>query len=109
MAARPTKNPRIAFVPSDVVHALVRRVSDMSGKSRASIVAEILDDVAPVLQGQLDAMEKIAGKPEEARALVAAYANEAIATIAQAQLDLDEPKQKPGRKRKPRRLSHAEA
>ena len=100
MAARPTKNPRIAFVPSDQVHALVRRLSEASGQSRASIVSELMDDIAPVIQGQLEAFERIAARPDQAREHVQAFANEATAMIAQAMLDLPAPPKKRGRPRK---------
>jgi hypothetical protein len=93
MATRPTKNPRIAFVPSDAVHALVRELSEASGESRAAIVSSLMDDVEPVIRGQLEAFRKIAARPEEARQHIQDLANETTAKIAQAMLDLDEPKQ----------------
>jgi hypothetical protein len=95
-----TKNPRIAFVPSDAVQALVERLSELSGESRAGIVAGFMDEIEPVIRGQIEAFEKIASRPEEARQQVVEYANEAAAMIAQAVLDLDKPKQKRGRKPK---------
>jgi len=98
MATRPTKNPRIAFVPSDRLDAVIRELSEASGKSRASIVSGLMDEIAPVLQGQLDAFRKIAAQPDEAKKIIEGYANEGMAQIAQAQLDLERPKQKPGRK-----------
>jgi hypothetical protein len=98
MATRPTKNPRIAFVPSDGVRDVVARLSKLSGESRAAIVSGFMDEIEPVIRGQIEAFEKIAARPEEARQFVEDYANQATATIAQAMLDLDKPKQP--RKRK---------
>jgi len=102
MATRPTKNPRIAFVPSDAVHALVGELAETSGKSRASIVSELMDDIAPVIQGQLDAMRKIANRPEEAREHIRDLANESLATIAQVQMDLDTPQPRKRKQKGPK-------
>jgi hypothetical protein len=96
--ARPYKNPRIAFVPSDAIHELVGQLSDASGESRAAIVSGLLDEIAPVILGQLEAFRKIASRPEEARQHIQDLANSSTAEIAQAVLDLDKPKQP--RKRK---------
>ncbi len=98
MAYRPTKNPRIAFVPSDVVQELVSEMAEASGQSRASVVAELMDDLAPVIRGQIEAFRKIADRPSEARQHIQDLAEESRAVIAQAELDLGKPKQP--RKRK---------
>lgn len=98
MAVRPTKNPRIAFVPSDAVHAIVRELSNLSGESRAAIVSGYMDELEPVIRGQLEAFRKIADHPQEVREYVKDLADSARAKIAQAELDLDKPKQR--RKRK---------
>lgn len=93
MATRPTKNPRIAFVPSDAVHKLVRELSESSGESRAAIVSGLMDELEPVIRGQLEAFRRIAARPEETRQHIQELANESMAKIAQVQLDLEEPKQ----------------
>jgi hypothetical protein len=93
MAYRKTKNPRISFVPSDAVEALVKELADASGVSRASIVAELMGEMEPVIRGQIEAFRKIAARPEEARQHIQDLANATTANIAQAMLDLDEPKQ----------------
>lgn len=87
MATRPTKNPRIAFVPSDAVHALMEQVSKLSGQSKASIVSELMDEIAPVVQGQIDALKSLAASPEKARQYVQDYAAKATADIAQISMD----------------------
>jgi len=99
MAYRPTKNPRIAFVPSDAVLAVVAEMAEASGQSRASVVAELMDDLAPVIRGQIEAHRKLAGRPEEARQHVQELIDQSRAQIAQTELDLGKPKQ-PRRKRK---------
>lgn len=103
-----TRNPRIAFAPSDDVAALLRELSQLTGRTMAWHVGDMLTDLVPLYRGQIEAMRTLKDRPELAREFINEKANEAIATIAQVQLDLDEPKQKPGRKRKARRVSHAE-
>lgn len=110
MPARKTKNPRIQFVPSDELLALVKRISDISGQSRASICAEILDEVVPVLRQQLDAFEKLAAAPEQARELLARQAADAhrdidAAVAAAMQRDLDLPHVDGRKKRGARRVA----
>lgn len=93
-----TRNPRIQFVPSDELSALLRELSQLSGHTMAWHVGDMCNDLVPIYRGQIDAMKKIANRPEEAREYVREKANEATATIAQVMLDLDKPKQP--RKRK---------
>lgn len=98
MAYRTTKNPRIAFVPSDAVLALLTDLSESSGRSKASLVAELMHDLAPVIKGQVDAHRKLAARPEEARQHVQDLLDDTNAQLAQVQLELNEPRQP--RKRK---------
>lgn len=87
MATRPTKNPRIAFVPSDAVHALMEQVSKLSGQSKASLISELMDEVAPVIQGQIDALTALAASPGKAKEYVQDYAMKAMHDIAQTSMD----------------------
>jgi hypothetical protein len=98
MAYRRTRNPRISFIPSDAAQAVILEMAEVSGKSRASVVAELMTDIAPVIRGQIEAFQKIAARPEEARQYLEELANESIERIGQTVLDLDKPKQP--RKRK---------
>lgn len=84
MATRPYRNPRIQFVPSDSVHGVVRELSALSGKSRSMIVSELMDEMEPVLTSQVEAFRKIAAAPEQAQALIDAYAAKSVADIGQA-------------------------
>ncbi len=93
MAYRKTRNPRIAFVPTDAVLAILTEMSEVSGQTRASVVAELMDDLAPVIRGQIEAQRKLAGRPEEARQHVQGLIDQSRAQIAQAELDLGKPKQ----------------
>lgn len=93
-----TKNPRIAFVPSDHVLKTIRELSATSGVPMATIVSEIMDEAAVVMSGQLEAFKQIARAPERAREVVQDYANASMARMSQAVLDLDKPRQRPGPK-----------
>ena len=91
MAAGQTKNPRIAFVPSNHLLKIVTELSETSGKSKASIVSEIMDEAAVVIDDQLKAYRKIASAPESARAVLQDYANQQVAKIGQAVIEFDKP------------------
>lgn len=98
MPAGKHKNPRIAFVPSDHLLTVITQLSELSGKSKASIVSEIMDEAATVMSGQLAAYRQIAAAPEKAREVLQQYANDAVAQIAQVVMDFEEPPKKRGRK-----------
>lgn len=92
-----TKNPRIAFVPTDDFLSVISDLADVSGKTKASLVAEILDTATPILRDQLQAYRAIAESPEKAKSVLQEYANKATADIAQAVMEFEEPKR--GRRR----------
>ena len=77
---------------------MLRELSGLSGHTMAWHVGDMLTDLVSVYRGQIEAMKKIANRPEEAKQHVRALANEATALIAQAVLAFEQPK-KP-RKRK---------
>jgi uncharacterized membrane protein YccC len=93
-----TRNPRIAFVPSDVLNELLKQLSETTGRTKAFHAGDLLNDLAPVIQMQVEAMRKINGRPEAARQHVMEMAMEARAMIDQAELELDKPRRQ--RKRK---------
>ena len=82
-----TKLPRICFVPSAHVRALLEQVSTLTGQSMASLASEMLDEVAPVVQGQIDALMALKATPDKARQYVQDYATKAIHDIAQTSMD----------------------
>jgi hypothetical protein len=94
MAYRKTRNPRIAFVPSDEVLGILKELRELSGHTLAWHVGDMLTDLVPLYRGQIDAMRKIANRPEEAREYIRDMANESIATILQTVMDLPPPKRK---------------
>ena len=100
MAYRKTVRPRIAFVPSERVDLLLRELSELSGQSMSSLAAEMLDEVAPVIRGQLDALKALQATPEKAREYVQDYANRAVIEIAQTALEFGEERPRKGSKRR---------
>lgn len=82
-----TRVQRVAFVPSPQVRALLEEVSALSGQSMGSLVSEMMDEVAPVVQGQLDALKALAANPQKAKQYVQDYATKAIHDIAQTSMD----------------------
>jgi predicted DNA-binding protein len=93
-----TRNPRIAFVPSDAINELLKQFSATTGRTKASLVAELMDDLAPIIQMQVEAVRKIVARPEAVRQHITEMAMEAKAMIDQQVLNLPKPKRQ--RKRK---------
>jgi len=85
----PTKRRRIQVTPSDEVWALVDEVHALTGTPKAAILAEILDEVAPVFSNQIQALRMLQESPREAQRLMQNFANESVGRLAQASLDLD--------------------
>lgn len=85
----PTKRRRIHVTPSDEVWALIDEVHDLVGTPKAAILAEILDEVAPVFATQIHALRVLKESPREAQRLIQNFANEAVGKLVQTNLDLD--------------------
>lgn len=100
MAYRKTVRTRIQFVPTERVDLLLRELSALSGQSLASLASEMLDEVAPVIRHQLDALKALQSSPEKAREYVQDYANRAVIEIAQTALDFGKEKPTKGAKRR---------
>ena len=94
------KRERLAFRPSGPVRAAIDRLHVMTGASRAAIVSEMLDAVAPIFADQIEVMQRIADTPEKARDYVREMAMHGINTISQQMLDLPPVRPKRGRPRK---------
>jgi hypothetical protein len=94
MSYNKTRNPRIAFVPSDEVLGILKELRQLSGHTMAWHVGDMLTDLVPIYRGQIDAMKKLANRPEEARQHIQDTANHSIIQIAQTMLDLPRPKRK---------------
>ena len=79
-----TKNPRISFVPSDRTLATLRTINSLSGKSMASVVSEMMDEMSPIFDEMIEALRKINQQPEKVREAIEQLANFARTEIAQA-------------------------
>lgn len=97
MARQPQK-ARIQFTPKPELRALLEKLSEMNGLSLAATASELLDEIAPVIEGQIEAMKVIASRPEQAAELMSEFANRQMHTIAQANLEFGETQKKRGRK-----------
>lgn len=97
----PATQPRLQITPTLQSHLLLERLSKLTGKGKATIVREMLDEAAPAMQAMVEAFEQLAKRPQEMEAVVHRMAAQAHQTIAQVTLDLDTGR-KPGPKPKPR-------
>lgn len=98
-----TKNERIAFSPSGPVRMILEEIQGLTGKSRASLVSEMLDGVAPLFLDQLKLLMAVQKQPEKARELVQQFGVQGINAISQQLLDL--PPVRPKRGRPPKHAS----
>lgn len=89
MYPMPTKRRRVHVTPSDEVWALVDEIHALTGTAKAAILAEILDEVAPVFSTQIQALRVLKDSPREAQRLIQNFANESVSKLVQANLDLD--------------------
>ena len=74
--------------PGDAV--VVDRIAELSGRSRAFVVADLVDTMMPFVRQQLEAMEKIRATPELSETFLADMAARARAEIDQAELQFRE-------------------
>lgn len=98
-----TKVQRIAITPSVELRALLVELSEVSGQSLSSVASEMLEDVAPVMRDQLEAMKRVAATPDRAREHILALANQQTHAIAQAAMDFDpcpDPRSMAGKKKR---------
>jgi hypothetical protein len=86
----PTQRKRMNITPSDEVWALINQVHALTGTPKASLVTELLDEIAPVFQNTIRALEMVNEQPREAQRIVQNFANESMGRLAQANLDLDQ-------------------
>ena len=90
---------RVVVTPSERTRLLLAEVSKAMGKPKATIVRELLDEAAPVLETMLEAMRLLETRPKAAREAMSRLATSSIHQLTQAQLDLDTAMRKrPGRK-----------
>lgn len=87
MARKHTR--RLLFTPTAETMALLDELHAVTGRSRAGMVSEMLDEVAPVFREMLAHLKALQDSPEKARELVLGMAQEAHGIITQAAMDFD--------------------
>lgn len=94
-----TIEPRIYVTPSPSTGPMLRELAKLTGKPLATIVRELLDEMAPVMPEMIEAFRLMQTRPDKAQAALARMAAGLHRDLSQAQLDLDAAmKKKPGRK-----------
>lgn len=63
----PTKKPRFAITCNPTTHEVVSRLAVLQGKSRGAVVAELLDEVAPILARTVSLLEAAAAAPKQVK------------------------------------------
>ena len=94
------KDARLAFLPSGPVRMALDELHSLTGKSRAMLVSEMLDGVAPLFVEQMRLLQSLSSQPDRARDLVTEFGMQGINTISQQLLDLPPVRPKRGRPRK---------
>jgi hypothetical protein len=116
----PAKYPRLTITMRPALHALLRRLSELTGQSQSALIFELLDGAEPVLTRVIRLLEKAELAKEELSGQLArdmAGAQERIEQ--QLALSLDDlgladagqylyPLDEPGPKRRARRVSRAQ-
>lgn len=94
------KTVRIQVRVSPAVAEAMNRINALTGEPKSTILGDMLDAVAPIFAEQIEALEKLASTPEQARDYVLQMGALGIQTIRQQMLDLPPAKKKPGRPRR---------
>ena len=83
------KSPRVYVTLSPEANDLVFQVAKITGQSKSSIVAELMDVALPALQQLGEALKVVKDAPLEAQRMMTRFANAATGELDQAMLDLD--------------------
>lgn len=73
----PTQNPRLTITLSPPLDAAIRRLSELIGQSKSSLIVELLDQARPVLERMSEVIALAKTATEEAKARMAANLDEA--------------------------------
>lgn len=63
-----TTKPRVAVTLDEHTHSVIARLAELQGRSRGSVIAELLDEVAPTLGRTVALLEAAASAPEQVKA-----------------------------------------
>lgn len=77
----PTKNPRITVTLTSAVHAVLKRISALTGNSQSAIVGDLLAETLPVLERMAKVMEAAQAAKDHTRQEIAAGLERAQARV----------------------------
>lgn len=63
----PTAKPRIAITLSEPTYNVIARMAELQGRSRGSVVAELMESVSPALGRTVALLEAAADAPKQVR------------------------------------------
>lgn len=64
----PTIKPRVQVTLEPSTHEVIQRLAELQGRSRGSIIAELLDEVGPALTRTVALLEAAAAAPDQVKA-----------------------------------------
>jgi len=89
----PTAKPRVQVTLEPETHAVIERLAALQGRTRGSVIAELLDSIAPPLTRTIALLEAAAEAPNDVkrgfRAAVEASHQELVALTGDASKQLD--------------------
>ena len=68
----PTQNPRLTITLSPPLDAAIRRLSELTGQSKSSLIVELLDQAKPVLERMAEVIALAQTATQEAKTRMAA-------------------------------------
>lgn len=83
------KRKRVNVTLSDEAWVLINDLHDLIGTPRAAMISELIDGAMPAMQKLIEAYRIVKEQPKEAQRLMHELADEEVARLAQARLDLD--------------------
>jgi len=98
----PNSRNRIQITPTDRTRAILERYREITGKSMASMISELLDDSAPVLLETLEIVERYKNKPTMARDAILDFAQSGHDKITAIEKQIQLEFKRKGRKPKQR-------
>jgi transposase len=98
-----TIEKRLQITPTARTHRILTRYSELTGKPRARLISQLLDESTPVLEEMLTHLEAIKKKPSLAPEIAHKYAQDGIQRLKTVQQELPLGRKKLGRPKKPSR------
>lgn len=63
----PTSKPRFTITCEERTHQVISRLAELQGRTRGAVVAELLDEVVPVLERTITLLEAATEAPDRVR------------------------------------------